>query len=174
MLDYKKKWDIQDSKIDATYKLKFSVEEFPHDHLDKEKTRKEVEEFLSKELTKDFNKVIKKLQEAKSDAVGFGRTVRAFHPNLWNKGKWQDTFSELDINVKVEGGNYTDRHTELNSIKPASLFASRVFIFIEFLFLNIDESYCQRDRTDSQSCNKTNPVSVWTKISKRRHQITNW
>lgn len=99
---YKRKWDIQDSKIEATYKIKFGVEEFAHDHLDEDKTRKELEKFLSKELTKDFNKVIKKLQEAKSDAVGFGRTVRAFHPNLWDKGKWSDTFSELEINVKVE------------------------------------------------------------------------
>jgi spore germination protein KC len=82
--------------------MKLSVEEFSYDHLDEEKTRKEVGEFISKELTKDFNKVIKKLQEAQSDAVGFGRTVRAFHPNLWDKGKWHDTFSELDINVKVE------------------------------------------------------------------------
>ena len=102
LVRYNKKWDIQDSKIDATYKMKFNVDEFAHDHLDQDKTRKELEKFLSKELTKDFNEVIKKLQEAKSDPVGFGRSVRAFHPNLWNKGKWQDTFSELDINVKVE------------------------------------------------------------------------
>lgn len=102
LVKYNKKWDIQDSKIDATYKMKFSVEEFAYDHLDEDKTRKELEKFLSKELTKDFNKVIKKLQEAKSDAVGFGRTVRAFHPKLWKSGKWNDTFAELDINIKVE------------------------------------------------------------------------
>lgn len=102
LASYKKKWDIQDSKINATYKMKFSVEEFSYDHLDEEKIRKELEKFLSKELSKDFNKVIKKMQEAKSDAVGFGRTVRAFHPDLWNRGKWQDTFSELDIHAKVE------------------------------------------------------------------------
>ncbi len=82
--------------------MKFSVEEFPHDHLDDEKIRKELEEFLSNELTKDFNEVIKKIQEAKSDVIGFGRTARAFHPTLWNKGKWQDTFSEIPINVKVQ------------------------------------------------------------------------
>lgn len=99
---YKKKWDIQDSKIVATYKIKFSIEEFAHDHLDEDKTRNELEKFISKELTKDFNKVIKKLQDAKSDGIGFGRSVRAFHPHLWNKGKWLDTFSELEINVKVE------------------------------------------------------------------------
>ena len=81
--------------------MKFSVEEFPQDHLDEDKIRKELEDFLSNELTKDFNEVIKKIQEAKSDVIGFGRTARAFHPTLWKKGKWQDTFSEIPINVKV-------------------------------------------------------------------------
>ncbi|MCM3743144.1 Ger(x)C family spore germination protein [Sporosarcina luteola] len=98
----KKKWVITGNSIHATYKMKFSVNEFAFDHLDKERSRKELEDFLSKELTKDFNDVVKKLQEAKSDPVGFGRTVRAFHPQLWKKGKWQDTFAELEINVKVE------------------------------------------------------------------------
>ncbi|WP_252503326.1 Ger(x)C family spore germination protein [Sporosarcina sp. Marseille-Q4943] len=102
LVKYKKKWDIKDDKINATYKLKVSVNEFAYNHLDERKARKELEDFLSKELTKDFNDVVKKLQEAKSDPVGFGRHVRAFHPHLWEKGKWQDTFSELDINVKVE------------------------------------------------------------------------
>ena len=103
LASYKKKWDIQDSKIDATYKMKFSVDEFAHDHLDEDKTRKEVEKFLSKELTKDFNEGDQEnCKKPKVTPVGFGRSVRAFHPHLWNKGKWQDTFSELDINVKVE------------------------------------------------------------------------
>ncbi|MCM3637570.1 Ger(x)C family spore germination protein [Sporosarcina luteola] len=102
LVKYNKKWNIKDSKINAAYKMKVQVNEFANNHLDEEKKRKELEGFLSKELTNDFNEVIKKLQEAKSDPVGFGRTVRAFHPHLWKKGKWQDTFSELDINVKVE------------------------------------------------------------------------
>lgn len=102
LIRYKKNWDIRDSRIDATYEMKFNVREYSADHLDKNKTRKELEKFLSEELTKDFNKTIKKLQETKSDAVGFGRHVRAFHTHLWKKGKWSDTFSEIDINVKVE------------------------------------------------------------------------
>lgn len=102
LVRYNKKWDIQDNKINATYKMKFSVNEFAYNHLDNGKTRNELEGFLSKELSKDFNEVIKKLQEAKSDPVGFGRHVRAFHPRLWNKGKWQDTFSDFDINVRVK------------------------------------------------------------------------
>lgn len=102
LVRYNKKWDIKGDKINATYKMKFAVNEFSYDHLDKEKRRKELEGFLSKELTKSFNEVIKKLQEAKSDPVGFGRHVRAFQPRLWNKGNWHDTFSELEITVKVE------------------------------------------------------------------------
>ncbi len=102
VMSIKKDWKISDNQIDATYKLKVSVEEFPHDSLEKKKTTKEVEDFLSKELTKKFTAVVKKLQEAKSDAVGFGQPVRAFHPKLWERGEWGDTFSELPIKVKVK------------------------------------------------------------------------
>lgn len=102
VLNIKKNWGIANDKIDATYKLTVSIEEFPHDSLNKKKTVKEVEDFLSKELEKDFTKIIHKLQEVKSDAVGFGRSVRAFHPELWKKGEWLDTFSDLPINIKVK------------------------------------------------------------------------
>ncbi|HJF32594.1 MAG TPA: Ger(x)C family spore germination protein [Sporosarcina psychrophila] len=98
----KKKWDIKDGRIDLSYKFKFSVEEFPHNHLEYEKTQIEVNEFLSKELTKDFQKVIDKLQEAESDPIGFGQTVRAFHPEIWGKGKWHDTYVNMDIKIKVK------------------------------------------------------------------------
>jgi len=102
IMTIKKDWKISDNQIDASYKMKVSVEEFPHDSLNKKKTTKEVEDFLSKELTKDFMEVVKKLQEAKSDAVGFGQPVRAFHPKLWKQGEWADTFSTLPIQVKVK------------------------------------------------------------------------
>ncbi|WP_186670507.1 Ger(x)C family spore germination protein [Sporosarcina sp. BP05] len=102
VVDNHKQWKISNDKIEAFYKLKLSVEEFPHVGLDKKKVIKEVEDFLSKEMTKEFNGVVKKLQEAKSDAVGFGRPVRAFHPALWGKGDWTETFAKLPISVKVK------------------------------------------------------------------------
>lgn len=98
----KRKWNITKDRIGATYKLKFSIEEFAYAHLNEKDTIDEIEKFLSEKLTKDFQEVIYKLQEAKSDAVGFGQEVRAFHSGLWGKGKWQDTFSELEIKVKVD------------------------------------------------------------------------
>jgi Ger(x)C family germination protein len=99
---YKKQWEIQKDKIDATYDVKLDINSFPADHLDEKNRRRELEKFLSKKLTQDFNKVMGKLQEAKSDPIGFGRVVRAFHPELWNKGDWPETFSQLEIQVKVE------------------------------------------------------------------------
>lgn len=98
----KRKWDITNENIEASYKFKFAIEEFAYVHLDEKEIMDDIEKFLSEELTKDFQKVINKLQGAKSDAVGFGRNVRAFHQDLWNKGKWQDTFSEMDIQINVE------------------------------------------------------------------------
>ena len=44
----RKKWDIGKDKIDASYELKLSVEEFPPDSLDKKKTIKELENFFQK------------------------------------------------------------------------------------------------------------------------------
>ncbi len=32
-----------------------------------------------------------------SDSLGIGRHVRAFHPKVWKKGDWNDTFSEIEI-----------------------------------------------------------------------------
>ncbi|MFS0576372.1 Ger(x)C family spore germination protein [Sporosarcina sp. 179-K 3D1 HS] len=98
----KRKWDITTKKIDASYTLEVNLEEFPHDQLDKKKTISEIESFLSKEIEKEFNEVIKKTQEAKSDIVGFGRHVHAFHRELWKKGDWQETYATLPIEVKVK------------------------------------------------------------------------
>lgn len=100
----RKRWDIKKDSIHAAYDIDVGVEEFPHDSLDKKKTVRELEQFLSKEMTKEFNEVVKKMQKAKSDGIGFGRNVRAFHRDLWEQGDWQDTFSELPIEVKVEVG----------------------------------------------------------------------
>lgn len=95
---------IQGRRIQHQIELKVSVEEFPHDHLSDQKIINELNAFLSDKITADFQNMIHILQEAKSDAVGYGKTVRAFHPDLWARGEWQETFStmEIDVNVKVK------------------------------------------------------------------------
>ena len=98
----KRKWKIATEKIDASYTLNVSLEEFPHDRLNNTEMIDELEAFLTKEVSKDFKDVIAKTQDAKSDIVGFGRHVHAFHPKLWKKGDWQETYATLPIQVKVK------------------------------------------------------------------------
>ena len=97
----KRKLNISENKIDIPIKLEFILSEFPDDNLDKTNKRIELEKFLKDEIEKDMEEVIKKLQEAKCDAIGIGRQVRAFHPN-WFKKDWSEHFSTLDISPKVD------------------------------------------------------------------------
>lgn len=98
----KRKWKITNEKIKADYTLEVTIEEFPHDKLYKKNMVDKIEKFLSKEVTKDFQDVIQKTKDAKSDIIGFGRHVHAFEPKLWEKGDWQETYSTLPIEMKVK------------------------------------------------------------------------
>lgn len=97
----KRKFEISENKIDIPLKLEFILSEFPDDNLDDTNTRLELEKFLEDEIEKDMKEVIKKLQEAKCDAIGIGRQVRAFHPKWFNED-WGEHFSTLDISPKVD------------------------------------------------------------------------
>jgi len=97
----KRKLNISEDKIEIPLKLEFILSEFPKDNLDKKNKRLELEKFLQDEIEKDMKGVIKKLQEAKCDAIGLGRHVRAFHPR-WFKEDWNEHFSTLDISPKVD------------------------------------------------------------------------
>ena len=97
-----RKMEISNERIDVNYVIDISVEEFPKNDLYKKEVRRETEKFLSAEIKKDFEKIIQKTQEAKSDIIGFGRKVHAFHPELWKRGDWQETYSTLPIEVDVK------------------------------------------------------------------------
>jgi len=103
-----KKWDFSEFDksgiVTLSYKIKADIQEFSKDHIDQDEGRKELEKFLSKQLNEESKKLFEALQEAKSDPIGIGRRVRAFHPEMWQKGDWNDTFSEIVIkpNMKVD------------------------------------------------------------------------
>ncbi|MBD8036350.1 Ger(x)C family spore germination protein [Solibacillus sp. A46] len=96
----KRKLNISENKIEIDLNIDFMVSEFPQDNLDKVSNRKELDKFLTEKIEHDMNEVLKKLQEAKCDALGLGRSVRAFHPQ-WFKKDWNEHFSNLDISAKV-------------------------------------------------------------------------
>lgn len=97
----KRKLNITENKIVIDLKIDFMLSEFPQDNIDNANIRKELEKFLQEKIEQDLNEVIKKLQEAKSDAIGLGRSVRAFHPE-WFKKDWNELFSEWDISAKLK------------------------------------------------------------------------
>lgn len=102
IVNVNRKMKISNERIVVNYVMDLSVEEFPKNNLYKKETRREAEKFLADEIKKDFEAIIKKTQEAKSDIIGFGRRVHAFHPELWKRGKWQETYASLPIEVKVK------------------------------------------------------------------------
>lgn len=97
-----RKLKITNEQVNMKFVIDISVDEFPANDLYKKQIRKEAEKFLSAELKKDFEKIISTTQEAKSDILGVGRKVHAFHPELWKKGDWQETYSTLPIKVDVK------------------------------------------------------------------------
>lgn len=98
----KKDWKIQGEKVHMSYDIDVEIEEFPIGPV-LEKNRIEIlEKQLSEQVTADMQNLLSVLQEAGSDPLGLGRTVRAFHPDLWKRGDWNETFSELDITADAK------------------------------------------------------------------------
>lgn len=91
---------VSDGGITINNNLDVVINEFPQDHIERERVRKDLEKFLSSEVQKEMEKVIDKLQKAKSDAIGIGEIVRAFHTKYYHED-WSEHFSTLDIKVNV-------------------------------------------------------------------------
>ncbi|MER1958096.1 MAG: Ger(x)C family spore germination protein [Solibacillus sp.] len=93
--------NVTEKEIEINNKLDVVITEFPRDHLREREIRTELQKFLSEKIEKDMNEMMGKLQEAKSDAIGLGRIVRAYHPRLY-KEDWSEHFSTLNIPINVE------------------------------------------------------------------------
>lgn len=77
--------------------MKVSVIEYPKDKLDKKKVVKELNQFLSKEMTSLAQETLKKMQKARCDGLGVGRQLIAFHPQTWKKQKkdWGSNYQKV-------------------------------------------------------------------------------
>lgn len=96
-----RKVKVTNDAIEINIKIDALLSEFPKGNLKKKETRIDLQNFLSKKVEEDMNEVMGKLQEAKCDAIGIGRIVRAYHPHLFEKD-WNDQFAQLNISVKVD------------------------------------------------------------------------
>lgn len=73
--------------------------------LTKPGTIDELEKIYEKELTEIINETIDTLQKQyKADIFGFGEAIHRSNPKEWNKMKenWDEEFSNLTVNVKVD------------------------------------------------------------------------
>jgi len=91
-------------------KVKFKIElkvtaELSEDPLYRKTISKEAldgqERLFEEKLKSDAIRTLKKLQEYKSDIVGFGEIIRARYPNFFHGQEWREVFanSEFDIHV---------------------------------------------------------------------------
>ncbi|MGM9921075.1 MAG: Ger(x)C family spore germination protein [Bhargavaea sp.] len=103
IISNKQKIKIKGEHVDIELRIKAEVEEFAHGAVYKnQKQMDRLGKELGKLVEEDVNKLIGKLQEAESDAIGIGRRVRAFHHDLWEKAKWSETYPSLEIDASVE------------------------------------------------------------------------
>ena len=97
----KKNLSISENEIKIDLKIEATLTEFPQENLKDEKTRIELQQFFTKKFEGDMKEIMEKLQKAKSDAIGLGRIVRAYHPKLY-KEDWSEHFSTLKIPINIE------------------------------------------------------------------------
>ncbi|MTH55452.1 Ger(x)C family spore germination protein [Bacillus mangrovi] len=89
-------------RAEITMKAEINVAEYPQDTLTKEKTKKQLNRKISKELTEDAERVISKIQEANSDLFGIARELMAYYPDRWDKVEWKKEYPSMEIVPKVE------------------------------------------------------------------------
>lgn len=80
----------------------FNVIEYPPDDLGDRPKTKELNEIISKELSKLATTTVEKLQEANCDLLGIGREIIAYHHDVWEDGKWNDRYPNIPIEVEVK------------------------------------------------------------------------
>ncbi|MCI0763730.1 Ger(x)C family spore germination protein [Bacillus sp. TL12] len=86
--------------FDIKMKLKVSIAERTFD-IDMKKDTVKLTALITKQLEKDFNDLIYKVQRQKLDPFGFGDYARAFQYKHWKEieNEWPHTFSEASVKV---------------------------------------------------------------------------
>ncbi|MFD2171009.1 Ger(x)C family spore germination protein [Tumebacillus lipolyticus] len=90
-------------KFDIDVKIRVVLSElmFP---IDVRKEDKKLAREIEQQFEKKFDKLIKKVQQAKIDPFGFGLHARAFQYDHWKpvQKRWGETLAKADVNVKVK------------------------------------------------------------------------
>ncbi len=70
-------------------------------NTDIDKDKKKLTSLITKQLNKDLNELIHKIQKQQLDPFGFGDYARAFHYKEWKKVEddWPNAFSKASVKV---------------------------------------------------------------------------
>ncbi|SES68074.1 Ger(x)C family spore germination protein [Anaerobranca gottschalkii] len=99
------KIDIKEDKIIITHEIniKGNITELTCQRSLDEDFIKELEGILAFQIKTMCEKVINKLQNKYIvDSVGYGRYVKAYHPNIFDKKNWNKQFSDAEIKITVK------------------------------------------------------------------------
>lgn len=104
-----------DKKENITCKVNLTMDiellTYPQDFKN-EINIKKLNQELSKEFTKQAKEITNTLLEANCDALGIGRHISSFHPDLWKKINWDEEYKNVQFEPKVK----------VNIIKTGNVF----------------------------------------------------
>lgn len=105
----KRKMNVQiqsDDQIKVKLKLewKVSVIEYPKDRLKNKKLIKQLNGYLSREMTDLAKETLDSMQKAGCDGLGIGRQLMAFHPDVWKKLKenWDVSYKKVHFDPEIQ------------------------------------------------------------------------
>lgn len=87
-------------KFNVKMDFKIAVSELTF-NMDIDKDRKKLTSLITKQLNKDLNNLIHKIQKQQLDPFGFGDYARAFQYEEWKKVEddWPSAFSKANVKV---------------------------------------------------------------------------
>ncbi|MCQ6344031.1 Ger(x)C family spore germination protein [Bacillus cereus] len=89
--------------VDIKLKLFATIIEYPYNHLNPLKGRKELSRQLSEKLTEESQNIIRMLKKANCDAFGIGRQIMAYHPEYWGKFNYKNVKFHTKVDIRVIG-----------------------------------------------------------------------
>lgn len=93
----------QSGSVTATInlKLKIVVDSYPN-HLNQNLDEKELNQKISKELTRMAKEIVNRLMEANCDPFGIGLRVSTAYPETWKNMDWKKDFKNITIKPDIE------------------------------------------------------------------------
>ncbi|WP_088014342.1 Ger(x)C family spore germination protein [Gottfriedia acidiceleris] len=94
-------------KVRIDLKIKIDLTEYTGENLASNKKKKEIENKIAENIKKELNEVFNILQDANCDALGIGRYLMAYHPDIWKKLNWEKDYSKVQCEVNTKVFMYT-------------------------------------------------------------------